>query len=650
MVLNDLDIPIATPRGIEFCAPPTAPSTVNDAADHLAGNWPEFNVKPLKETQTAEKDMERLIKGLNATYELLSREYGKALHRTMAIHGGWSGMMAARVGVREGWDVDNPTIKDIYWHPVDPRYVFPDPGSLGKEFVIYRRRATVGSVRQAWPDWEGQWYSPAGWGNWNTGPDSRPKLNERLPDWMVVDWIEYWDDKVKCFLSNGYPVFREQYGQDLLPHGLGINPFIIRSSGYGDDTGEPHERFRSILYSIFNMLESEARLWTQYKWIIEDTAWPVMLAHDSLRSLDLEPGKVNYASDINVVDKGIRSVRDDGIEPKAVVDTLTWVQSTIERATYPQVLRGQAPNGVRSGYPIAILSTQAKLKFASPADALQAMLEELAYKTLAVVKNRFQTPCEVIDGYKLQPDDYDKYLGRVQAKLEPNLPTDKAALIPILELAVGSLGYPKEHALKDLGMEDPVELRDLRLAEDLAEDPRVRQVMAEHLIKNLAPEYAEAVMQETQTNLQLQKMQENIQLLQGRLQEMQMQMQMQQMLGQQQQTGQQQEMPSQPGNDLQSMEPQRPTQSQQSQGQVTPPMPPQQGAPPGNWGGQRPGAGGSPPMGQNPQNPNNMGQSFQTINPMTALSEIARNMRAQKSIADISSQTALYGNPGTAQL
>lgn len=612
----NLDIPVATPRGIEFSAPPTAPSIVNDAADHLAGNWPEWHVKPLTESQTAEKDQERVQIALNAFYELVAREFGKALHRTLAIHGGWSGMMAARIYVHDGWNPDKPTVDDFSWMPLDPRFVFPDPGSLGREYVIIRQRRTVGSIRQMWPDWEGQWYSPAGWGSWNTGPETRPKLNERLPDWMVMDFIEYWDDSVKCYISNGYPVFRETYGRDIIPHGLGINPVIVKSAGYGDDTGEPHERFRSMLYYIFSMLEAEARLWTQYKWIVEDTAWPTIVAHNSMRPLDLTPASVNYVDDITVIDKGIRTIRDDNVEPKAVVDTLSWVQGVIERATYPTILKGQAPNGIRAGYPIAILSTQAKLKFASPSDALSSMLEDLAYKTLAIIRNRIDAPVEIIDSYKLTPKDYDKYRGRIRVKLEPNLPTDKAANMPILELAVGSLGLPKEVALKELGYPDPVELRDLRLAEDLAEDPRVRQVMAEHLLKFLAPEYAAAVSQETESNLQLQKMQQQIQLLTGRMQEISAQMQLSQM---------------------QSQTPGPPP------GQQPPPLgaPPQ--GQPGPWGGARPGSGGSPPGGQNPTNPNSMGQVRQEINPDTAISSLARQLRGIRSIEDITTQDLAYG-------
>jgi hypothetical protein len=628
----NLDIPIATPKGVEYGAPPTAPSLVNDAADHLAGNWPEYLVKPTKETQQAEKDQERVERGLNTAYDLLAREYGKALHRTMAIHGGWSGMMCGMIGLHDDWDVDKPTIHDFYWQPVDPRYVYPDPGSLGKEFVIYRMRRTVGSIRQKWPDWEGQWYSPAGWGFWNQGPDTRPRLNERLPDFMVVDWIEYWDDKYKCFISNGHPVFQATYGQDLIPHGLGINPFVIRAAGYGDDTGEPHERFRSMLYYVFSMLEAEARLWTQYKWIVEDTAWPVIIAHDSMKPLDLTPASVNYVADMTDVMKGIRTLREDAVDPKALIDVLGWVQGVIERATYPVILKGQAPSGIRAGYPIAILSTQAKLKFASPSDALKAMMQEFAYKTLAIIKNRIQVPVEVLSGYSLEPGDLDKYLGRVEVKMDPNLPTDVAASIPKLELAVGSLGLPKERALKELGYEDPVELRELRMAEDLAEDPRVKQVMAEYFLKFLAPEYAQAVEQESTSMIQVQQLTEQITLLQTKLQLMQVQMELQQM--QQQQAG------GAPGGPPPGAPP-GPAGPSPAMAGMAPPQ-----APPGQHGGARPGSGGSPAFGQNPTNPNGFGQNLTQANPETAERSVSSAIRAARSISDIATQDEAYGAPG----
>jgi hypothetical protein len=324
-------------------------------------------------------------------------------------------------------------------------------------------------------------------------------------------------------------------------------------------------------------------------------------------------------------------LREDAVDPKALIDVLGWVQSVIERATYPVILKGQAPSGIRAGYPIAILATQAKLKFASPSDALKSMMQELAYKTMAIIANRIQVPVEVIDGYDIKPTDYDDYIGRITVKMEPNLPTDTAAIIPKLELAVGSFGLPKEVGLKELGYPDPTQLRDLRMAEDQAEDPRVRAVMTEHYLKFLSPEYAAAMEQESSVNLELQKSQEQVASLQAKLEIAQLQMQLQQLQGQVQQ------MQGQMGGGP------PPTPS----GGAPPPAPGLPPEPPGQQGGARPGSGGSPAFGQNPTNPNAMGAGLPQANPMTAERGIASAMRANRTIGDLSAQEDAYGPEGS---
>jgi hypothetical protein len=268
------------------------------------------------------------------------------------------------------------------------------------------------------------------------------------------------------------------------------------------------------------------------------------------------------------------------------------------------------------------------------------MMEEFAYKTLAIIKNRIQTPVEVISGFTLEPGDFDKYLGRVEVKMDPNLPTDVAASIPKLELAVGSLGLPKEHALKELGYEDPVELRELRMAEDLAEDPRVRQIMAEYFLQFLAPEYAKATQQESQSGIQVQLLTEQLQVAQAKVQLLQVQMELQQMQAAQAQAQAGGGMPgATPGAG-----PQGPP-GAPAGGSGIGPIPPPPPQPPGQQGGARPGSGGSPAFGQNPTNPNSLGQGLSQENPATAERSIASAVRAARSISDISTQDQAYGSP-----
>ena len=626
----NLDIPVQTPKGKEWSAPPTAPTLVNDAADHLAGTMPKFDVKALRETQKADEDRTRVQMSLNGMYDRICRKYGKDLHRELAIQGGWSGMMCARVGLRDNWNYDHPTWKDFYWQPIDPRWVFPDPGSNGEEFVIIRMRKSVGQVRKMWPDWEGQWYMPGSSDSF-IGQFKPGRLTERLPDTSMVDWIEYWDDEVKCFIANGHPVFQERFGRDILPHMLGINPIIIRPAGYGNDGGEPQEQFRSMLYWVFHLLELEAKLLVQYKWIIEDTAWPTWLAPESMRDLDITPGTINYVPNGDDI-KNFKAVREDAVEPKAVVDLLAWVQGQIEKATYPVVLKGQAPNGIKAGYPIAILSTQAKLKFAAPSAALRSMLMDLSTFTLAIIKNRIDKSVETIDGRMLEPTDYDKYEGRIEVNLEPSLPTDKAASLSLVQFAVGSLNLPREVALRELGYDDPLELQEQRMAEDLVEDPRVKQIMGMHLADELSPEYAAALNEVIGPAVEQQKLQQTMQDLTAQVQQMQAQMQMWQMQPQFQQ--------------MQAQMRGMPPPQQQAPQMFQRPMP-QQGAPQQGPPAGTPTVSGGPGgtnIGQNLMNPNGSGTGLPQANPLTAMTGIAREMKAERSITDLSAQENVYGN------
>jgi hypothetical protein len=636
------EIPIITPKQVEPHVPSTATTLVNDAADHLAGNEPFFAVKALRESQRADEDRQRVQTCLNATWDLIGKQFGHPLHRSLSIHGGWSGMMAARVYVREGWDAKNPTIEDIIWQPEDPRNIYPDPGTGGRKAVIVWMQKNVGLIRQQWPDWDGHWFPNAGWeGQFYASPyidtamtnpsggfiGDRKRLPQPLNDNATVNWIEYWDDKYKCYIANGVPVFRQEYGTDLIEHGLGSCPFVIRAAGYGDVTGEAQHRYRSMLANVFSELDTEAQLITQLKWIVQETAWPVyLIPKDAEGEFDTTPASLNFIENPESI-KAVRTLREDAVEPKAIIELLQYIKDEIERATYPVILKGQAPSGIRAGYPIAILSTQARLKFASPTDALRNIFEELALKTLAVVKNRFKISCEVMDGYSLKPDDYDKYLGRITANLEPKLPQDMASKLPIMEFLYGSVKFPAMEVIRELGYENPEELRDLRMAEDLEADPRVIQVMVEHLIADLSPEAAAAVQQVVEPQLQMQQISQQMQEMQAKIQEMQLQQQMQAM-----QQPQQMAPPggmAPPPQGMPTPPPQAPPQA--------PPGPPQGGPPivPGGPGGTN--------FGQALGAPGQTNMARQIINPNTQIAQMARQQMALREMTAMGAQGGLYG-------
>jgi hypothetical protein len=633
------EIPIVTPKQVEPHVPSTATTLVNDAADHLAGNDPNYEVK-VRRVGSEREDVERqrIQTSLNTAFDLIGKDAGHPLHRSLAINAGWSGMMAVKISIREGWDVEKPRIEDIRWQVQDPRWVYPDPGTQGRKAVIVWMQQNVGLIRQQWPDWDGHWFPNAGWeGQFYASPyidtaltnpaggfiGERKRLPQPLNDNATVTWIEYWDEKYKCFIANGVPVFRSEYGYDLIEHGMGFCPFSIQAAGYGTLTGEPHHRFRSMLANVFSELDTEAALLTQLKWIVQETAWPIYLApKDTEGEFDLEPGSINFMENPESI-KVIRALREDAVEPKAIIDLLQYVKEEIERATYPRILKGDAPGGVRAGYPIAILNAQAKLKFAAPTGALREIFKDLGMKTLAVVKNRFKVPTEVIDGFKIKPTDYDDYVGRITVRLEPKLPQDYATLLPIMEFLYGSAKFPGTEVIREMGYEFPEQLREQRMAEMLEEDPRVMQVQVESLVQDLLPEAAAAVMEVAGPSEETQKLQEQMQQLQGQIQVLTAQAQL---------------------NQLQNPQAAAP--------QMTggPPQNPPPGAPPGGApaapiapGGVQGGPGGSN-FGQALGMPGQTGNARAMINPATALAQEARQQAALRELQSFGAQQETYGS------
>lgn len=70
--------------------------------------------------------------------------------------------------------------------------------------------------------------------------------------------------------------------------------------------------------------------------------------------------------------------------------------------------------------------------------------------------------------------------------------------LPVLEFSLGSLEMPASQVLAELGYEDPLDLQISRLAEDLADDPRVKEVMANYMFQCMDGSLMEQDMREMQ--------------------------------------------------------------------------------------------------------------------------------------------------------
>lgn len=494
---------INVPTGFNAVMPATANSVVITAADHVAGDAPVVKVPEANLSIKAAERSERLEKGLQAAMYRFSSSYANDPIRSLIVNGLWSGMLVSQgpifdpdawglVPVRSDYQSDEAfqeaqkeydAVKrrqwPFFWRVPDPRYVYPDPGTAGRKWVIVRYQRDAGSIKAQWPRWD------------------MTLGGQEVAEDTLIDFLEYWDEYYRAYLV-GAAGHAAGYGPVTLPadassgsfllkpvrHYYGKPPFQIRTAGYGSDSGLPHERFRSILYPARSMLEQEMRFASQLDGIMRQNAWPQMVTIEGSGFDALEPGTV----------KGLRSLQDVeatrpiiGIKPEvitALISNLQYIEGQIEQATFPAVVQGIRARGVTSGYGQNSLVAQAKVRFGTVARATQSLLAEFLTDFLLCVKNVVEEPVpvwgptrngfvdQVIDPRDIPDSPY------IVVTINPKLPADRANEVAIGQVLLQLGAIDKDTFLQDFaGYEQPEEMRTRIMRDRALESPEIQRII-----------------------------------------------------------------------------------------------------------------------------------------------------------------------------
>ena len=218
-------------------------------------------------------------------------------------------------------------------------------------------------------------------------------LKGLYPEWQplkgpgtMVSFLEYWDDTWHGRMIDGEWVWGP------FEHGYGFMPYTpdIPGASLDWDVGLPEERYQGILKPIHNLLDAEARLVTQYESILRQYAW---------RALDF---KGNAVSAQNAADKyemspGTKNIIPQGVTvepsplvmpPQELLSQLSIVQTMIEEATFPNVVRGMRPTGISSGFGVSVLSGMGRMVFGRYAGSMARTMEQINVKFLKLVENK----------------------------------------------------------------------------------------------------------------------------------------------------------------------------------------------------------------------------------------------------------------------
>ncbi len=496
-IVNNLQ-KIAVPEGYNAIYTGTGHRIINTAADHIAGEMPQIEVPVAGLSIKSQERSERLEKALQAAQYRINARRAENVQRTIVLNGLWSGMFVSRgplfqadawgrIPTRDGYkdQASYETAQDeyratkkinwpIYRRAVDPRFVFPDPGTMGKKWVFVRQLRPVSDIRAQWPDWDGR--SPGA-----------NKSDPPIGDTILVYWIEYWDEHYRAYMVGGAGELGGGTGSGVLldevrEHPYGKPPFQIRSSGYGIDTGLPWERFRSILYPARSLLNQEIAALNQLDAIMRRTAWPIILEASGVNLKEISPGKV-YDIPAEMWGKVQAFSGYDPVVVQGLMTELEFLQDRIEAATFPNVVGGMRAKGIASGYGQNSLVAEAKVKFGAAAANLESLEEEFNADLCRCVKDAIQEDLPIWGKTKwgkldtvLTPEDCDGAV-HVEVTINPKLPTDRANEVAIVQVKLALGLIDKETAIREVGYPEALEMLEKIYHDRAMDSPEIQRVL-----------------------------------------------------------------------------------------------------------------------------------------------------------------------------
>jgi hypothetical protein len=368
---------------IELVRGPHGTNAVDLVQDVLLGADVTVTVPARSENVTDKKHADQAEKFLRSCRQQSERAQRQSLLGQGAWNVSMRATLAGRVICRDKMFKKKGATQEEKWEmgekiPIamqlrDPRFIYPEFGVDGLQFICEQWRRTVQDIRAS------------------IGPDLLPekKLTEE------VDWLEYWDDTHYCWWANGSPVPQPEEiggGDGPWEHRYGGNPYAFE---FARQTGkmQPEKRARPLLEGLkgtvdkMDMLESMSM--THVAQYIGSSL--VVKSHsDDDVDVDLRPGAVNQI----LPDESIDFLYA-GRAPFELNDSLGRFQVLFERGTFPGTMFGEDPGRVVAGYAISLLNQSGQMRLGPMVDCMERFLGSMYSNVLMIAENYLQA---LIDG------------------------------------------------------------------------------------------------------------------------------------------------------------------------------------------------------------------------------------------------------------
>jgi hypothetical protein len=459
---------VPAPQGFDAIRTARARSIINTATDHIDVNNVSIDVPPA--SPRAKARAERLkkfyqgvwlniktpVKRVSARHAF---SYGVGVLKTMFNSLEWPdaptlGMFANEGDYREAledWQEKRNISNPIIVENVNPQRLLWDDSKIGPKWVIEFYDRSARDIQRRYPQW-----------------------NRSVEANKEVSWMEYWDEKWVVYIADNEVVWGGT--AEEAEHSYGFQPysFIFPAMGMDWDDRKPDERYQGLLHGIFDMLDEHARILTahsailrSYAWVTLDFSGPIHLVEQAKQNYELWGG-------FNSLPPGVE-VRPSprNMPPPELMQTLATLETQMEEATFPNVVRGIRPRGVSSGFQVSVLAGMGRLVFQGTADGMAHAIEQCNSNFAKLIENKLRGSMTVharsdIHNFDqtIGPEDIRGYYENIVVlKAESPEEREREALLAkqLLESGIISLYEAQRRA----GVVNPLEMQVEQAAERL---------------------------------------------------------------------------------------------------------------------------------------------------------------------------------------
>ena len=473
---GNFTIPTPIDMAIDPVKPATANAIVNVATDHVDTDNPMFFVPdPSPRSKDRAERIKKFLQG--AWMHMPSRVlktgvrqeflYGLSFLKVMFASDQWPD---APIAPPEGSDETQHREDLIAFmrkrsisfpflvKNVNPRHMIWDDSRSGIKWAIETYDTPARNVRAMYPQWES-----------SKGPSE------------MASWTEYWDDTFVGYMADNDWVWGP------FEHGYGFMPYvpILPAIAIDYDVGPPEKRYRGILRPVHNLIETEARIMTQLEAILRRYSWGTIDFYGNKLQAAQTADEYEIFGGKNIIPPGVEPRPSPQMTPpQELITQLSLIQTMIEEATFPNVVRGARPRGISSGFGVSVLAGMGRLRFTDYANGMANAIEEVNKRFLMLIENKLKGRVTV--RARSQVHSFDQAIGpgdikgfyENKVKLKAEAPEEREREAILAERLYKSRIISQYEAMRRAGVTSPLEEMNQIAAEEILQGMRETQIQA----------------------------------------------------------------------------------------------------------------------------------------------------------------------------